>query len=144
MSISGGTSLTPDGREAPRSTVVVTGGGRGVGAAVVADPRRRRASTSSSTDLEHRRVDARGPRTAASTSPTPTTGPPSPRSSTTSTASSPNAGTTWRARVGEVALADWDRVHAVNITGALLGIQALTPKMAPGASDRHRRLGGRA
>ena len=45
-----------------------------------------------------------------------------------------NAGTTWRARLGEVALADWDRVQAVNTTGALLGIQALAPLMRPGAS----------
>lgn len=45
-----------------------------------------------------------------------------------------NAGTTWRARLGEVALADWDRVQAVNTTGALLGIQALAPLLPPGAS----------
>ncbi|WP_328305646.1 SDR family NAD(P)-dependent oxidoreductase [Actinomycetospora sp. NBC_00405] len=45
-----------------------------------------------------------------------------------------NAGTTWRARLGEVALADWDHVQAVNTTGALLGIQALAPLMSPGAS----------
>jgi 3alpha(or 20beta)-hydroxysteroid dehydrogenase len=45
-----------------------------------------------------------------------------------------NAGVTWRARLGEVAVADWDRVHRVNVTGALLGIQHLAPLMPPGSS----------
>ncbi len=45
-----------------------------------------------------------------------------------------NAGTTWRARVGEVGRADWDRVQAINATGPLLGVQALLPLMGPGAS----------
>ncbi|QKG19740.1 SDR family NAD(P)-dependent oxidoreductase [Actinomadura verrucosospora] len=45
-----------------------------------------------------------------------------------------NAGVTWRARLGEVAVADWERVHRVNVTGALLGIQHLAPLMPPGAS----------
>ena len=45
-----------------------------------------------------------------------------------------NAGTTWRARVGELERADWDRVHAVNTTGPLLGMQALLPLMPAGAS----------
>ncbi|WP_128437396.1 SDR family NAD(P)-dependent oxidoreductase [Streptomyces cyaneus] len=45
-----------------------------------------------------------------------------------------NAGITWRARLGDVRPEDFDRVHAVNVTGPLLGIQHLAPLMAPGAS----------
>ncbi|MFC6067073.1 SDR family NAD(P)-dependent oxidoreductase [Streptomyces ochraceiscleroticus] len=44
-----------------------------------------------------------------------------------------NAGITWRARVGEVRPEDMARVHAVNVTGPLLGIQHLAPLMPPGA-----------
>ena len=39
-----------------------------------------------------------------------------------------------RSRVEEVTLADWDRVLAVNLTGPLLGIQALVPLMGAGGS----------
>ena len=45
-----------------------------------------------------------------------------------------NAGITWRARLGEVEVADWNRVLAVNLTGPMLGIQALLPLMTAGAS----------
>ncbi|BBC31798.1 3-oxoacyl-ACP reductase [Streptomyces graminofaciens] len=45
-----------------------------------------------------------------------------------------NAGVTWRARVGDVRPEDFARVHAVNVTGPLLGIQHLAPLMPPGAS----------
>ncbi|MGW7066735.1 SDR family NAD(P)-dependent oxidoreductase [Streptomyces sp. NPDC054855] len=45
-----------------------------------------------------------------------------------------NAGITWRARLGEVMPDDFTRVHAVNVTGPLLGIQHLAPLMPPGAS----------
>ncbi|MFJ4787268.1 SDR family NAD(P)-dependent oxidoreductase [Streptomyces sp. NPDC088794] len=45
-----------------------------------------------------------------------------------------NAGIPMRARLGEVQLADWNRAFAVNTTGALLGIQALTPLMPAGSS----------
>ncbi|MDT0615105.1 SDR family NAD(P)-dependent oxidoreductase [Streptomyces lancefieldiae] len=45
-----------------------------------------------------------------------------------------NAGITWRARVSDVRAEDFDRVHAVNVTGALLGIQHLAPLMPPGSS----------
>jgi len=45
-----------------------------------------------------------------------------------------NAGITHRARIGAVARADWDRVLAVNLTGPMLGIQALAPLMAAGSS----------
>ena len=45
-----------------------------------------------------------------------------------------NAGVAFRARLEEVELADWDRVLAVNLTGALLGIQALAPLMRAGGS----------
>ena len=45
-----------------------------------------------------------------------------------------NAGVTHRVRIGAVARADWDRVLAVNVTGAMLGIQALLPRMGAGSS----------
>jgi 3alpha(or 20beta)-hydroxysteroid dehydrogenase len=45
-----------------------------------------------------------------------------------------NAGITLRSRLDEVDRADWDRVLAVNLTGAMLGIQALAPLMPAGAS----------
>ncbi|MFI1412084.1 SDR family NAD(P)-dependent oxidoreductase [Streptomyces sp. NPDC020707] len=45
-----------------------------------------------------------------------------------------NAGVTWRARVGEVRAEDFERVHCVNVTGPLLGIQHLSPLMPPGSS----------
>jgi 3alpha(or 20beta)-hydroxysteroid dehydrogenase len=45
-----------------------------------------------------------------------------------------NAGVTSRVRLGDVELDDWNRVFAVNVTGAMLGIQALLPLMGQGAS----------
>ncbi|WP_369250059.1 SDR family NAD(P)-dependent oxidoreductase [Streptomyces sp. R41] len=45
-----------------------------------------------------------------------------------------NAGITWRARLGDVRPEDFARVHAVNVTGPLLGIQHLAPLMPPGSS----------
>ncbi len=45
-----------------------------------------------------------------------------------------NAGITHRARLGEVERADWDRVLAVNLTGPMLGVQALAPVMGHGSS----------
>lgn len=45
-----------------------------------------------------------------------------------------NAGITHRARLGSVARPDWDRVLAVNLTGPMLGIQALAPLMDAGSS----------
>ncbi|MER5834870.1 SDR family oxidoreductase [Streptomyces sp. NPDC002130] len=45
-----------------------------------------------------------------------------------------NAGITWRARLGDVSPDDFARVHAINVTGPLLGIQHLTPLMPPGSS----------
>jgi 3alpha(or 20beta)-hydroxysteroid dehydrogenase len=45
-----------------------------------------------------------------------------------------NAGVTWRARVGDVRPEDMARVHAVNVTGPLLGIQHVAPLMPPGSS----------
>ncbi|MFV2194997.1 SDR family oxidoreductase [Nocardiopsis sp. LOL_012] len=45
-----------------------------------------------------------------------------------------NAGITLRHRVGEVDPDEFDRVHRVNTTGPLLGIQALLPLMQRGAS----------
>ncbi|MBU4465489.1 MAG: SDR family oxidoreductase [Actinobacteria bacterium] len=45
-----------------------------------------------------------------------------------------NAGITHRTRLGSTERADWDRVLAVNVTGAMLGIQALAPLMGEGSS----------
>ncbi|MEU0449246.1 SDR family NAD(P)-dependent oxidoreductase [Streptomyces tendae] len=45
-----------------------------------------------------------------------------------------NAGITWRARLGDVRTEDFERVHSVNVTGPLLGIQHLSPLMPPGSS----------
>ncbi|HKP07804.1 MAG TPA: SDR family NAD(P)-dependent oxidoreductase [Microbacterium sp.] len=45
-----------------------------------------------------------------------------------------NAGITHRSRLGETDREDWDRVFAINVTGAMLGIQALVPLMAAGSS----------
>jgi 3alpha(or 20beta)-hydroxysteroid dehydrogenase len=45
-----------------------------------------------------------------------------------------NAGITHRARLDDVTLEDWNRVFAVNVTGALLGTQAVTPVMPRGGS----------
>jgi len=44
------------------------------------------------------------------------------------------AGTTWRARLGDVSTDALTRVHAVNVLGPLLGIQALAPLMVSGSS----------
>ncbi|GAA1936335.1 SDR family NAD(P)-dependent oxidoreductase [Microbacterium aoyamense] len=45
-----------------------------------------------------------------------------------------NAGITHRSRIGATERADWDRVLAVNLTGPMLGIQAIAPLMGRGAS----------
>jgi 3alpha(or 20beta)-hydroxysteroid dehydrogenase len=45
-----------------------------------------------------------------------------------------NAGIALRSRIGEVSLEDWNRVFAVNVTGPMLGIQALAPLMTSGSS----------
>jgi 3alpha(or 20beta)-hydroxysteroid dehydrogenase len=45
-----------------------------------------------------------------------------------------NAGVTWRARIEDVRPEDMARVHAVNLTGPLLGIQHLAPLMPLGSS----------
>jgi NAD(P)-dependent dehydrogenase (short-subunit alcohol dehydrogenase family) len=45
-----------------------------------------------------------------------------------------NAGITWRARLAELDPADLTRVHEVNVTGALHGIQSLSPLMPTGGS----------
>jgi len=45
-----------------------------------------------------------------------------------------NAGVTWRARLDELDPADLARVSEVNVTGTLLGIQALAPLMTDGGS----------
>src|SRR3954454_21770986 len=44
------------------------------------------------------------------------------------------AGVTHRARVGDVDLEGWNRTLAVNVTGPMLGIQAVLPRMASGGS----------
>jgi NAD(P)-dependent dehydrogenase (short-subunit alcohol dehydrogenase family) len=45
-----------------------------------------------------------------------------------------SAGVTWRARLADLDPVDLARVHEVNVTGTLLGIQALTPPMGDGGS----------
>lgn len=45
-----------------------------------------------------------------------------------------NAGVTSRVQLPDVELDDWNRVLAVNLTGAMLGIRALLPLMRSGAS----------
>ena len=45
-----------------------------------------------------------------------------------------NAGITMRRRLGEVSLEDWNRTLAINVTGPLLGIQALMDLMPAGSS----------
>ncbi|MEC5151862.1 SDR family oxidoreductase [Cryobacterium sp. GrIS_2_6] len=45
-----------------------------------------------------------------------------------------NAGVPFRARLGEIKLEDWNRVIAINLTGPMLGIQAMLPFMPRGAS----------
>jgi 3alpha(or 20beta)-hydroxysteroid dehydrogenase len=45
-----------------------------------------------------------------------------------------NAGTTSRARLDEVAVEEWNRALAVNLTGPMLGIQTLSPLMGEGGS----------
>ncbi|MEF2978425.1 SDR family NAD(P)-dependent oxidoreductase [Subtercola sp. YIM 133946] len=45
-----------------------------------------------------------------------------------------NAGIPFRGRLGELALDDWNRVLSVNLTGAMLGIQAMLPLMTRGSA----------
>jgi len=45
-----------------------------------------------------------------------------------------NAGASLRARLGEIEVEDWNRILAVNVTGAMLGIQTLLPLMTNGGS----------
>ena len=45
-----------------------------------------------------------------------------------------NAGITWRARLADLRPEDLSRVSQVNVTGTLLGMQALTPLMTAGGS----------
>jgi 3alpha(or 20beta)-hydroxysteroid dehydrogenase len=45
-----------------------------------------------------------------------------------------NAAVTSRVRVGEIELEEWNRTLAVNLTGAMLGVQAVLPLMGTGGS----------
>lgn len=45
-----------------------------------------------------------------------------------------NAGIPFRGRLGEMALDDWNRVMSINLTGPMLGMQALAPLMTEGGS----------
>lgn len=45
-----------------------------------------------------------------------------------------NAGIAMRPRLAEITLADFERVISVNVSGALLGIQAISPLMTAGGS----------
>ena len=109
-------------------TMIVTGAAQGMGAALVArlagDHRVVGLDLQPGTGTDHRRFDVASPDDWAALA----------GDLDRIDGLVLNAGTTWRARLGEVALADWDRVQAVNTTGALLGIQALAPLMPPGAS----------
>ena len=44
------------------------------------------------------------------------------------------AGTTWRARLGDVSVAAFEHVQSVNVLGPMLALQALTPLMQRGSS----------
>jgi NAD(P)-dependent dehydrogenase (short-subunit alcohol dehydrogenase family) len=50
-----------------------------------------------------------------------------------------NAGVTWRARLLDVTPADLHRVYEVNVTGALLAVQAIAPLLTAGGRRRHDR-----
>jgi 3alpha(or 20beta)-hydroxysteroid dehydrogenase len=45
-----------------------------------------------------------------------------------------NAGITWRERLMDVKVSDWERVFRINVIGSLLGIQAVVPLMTEGGS----------
>ena len=45
-----------------------------------------------------------------------------------------NAGIPYRGRIGEMTLDGWNKVLGINLTGPMLGIQAMTPFMKSGAS----------
>jgi 3alpha(or 20beta)-hydroxysteroid dehydrogenase len=45
-----------------------------------------------------------------------------------------NAGVAARERLPDVTLETWDQTFAINVTGPMLGIQALVPLMSPGSS----------
>lgn len=45
-----------------------------------------------------------------------------------------NAGIPYRGRLGEMTLEGWNLVMGINLTGPMLGIQAIMPLMKPGAS----------
>ena len=45
-----------------------------------------------------------------------------------------NAAITWRERLLDVTIEDWERVFRVNVTGCLMGIQAIVPLMTEGGS----------
>jgi 3alpha(or 20beta)-hydroxysteroid dehydrogenase len=45
-----------------------------------------------------------------------------------------NAGVSFRGRLGTLSLDDWNRVLGINLTGAMLGMQAIAPLMRSGAS----------
>ncbi len=47
------------------------------------------------------------------------------------------AGVTWRARLGDVSAADFERVQSVNVLGPVLAMQRLAPLMSAGASVVH-------
>jgi NAD(P)-dependent dehydrogenase (short-subunit alcohol dehydrogenase family) len=47
-----------------------------------------------------------------------------------------NAGLTWRARLLDATAADLHRLHEVNVTGALLAIQAIAPLITAGGPPR--------
>ena len=119
--------------------VVVTGAGQGQGAAE-ARLLAAEGATVLAVDLEAERRPRTCPAstTGSSTSPTPPAGGASPPISAPRYGRVDglvaNAGITWRARLADLDPADLARVSEVNVTGTLLGIQALTPLMPSGGS----------
>ncbi|MBG0564511.1 SDR family NAD(P)-dependent oxidoreductase [Actinoplanes aureus] len=107
--------------------VVVTGGARGQGAAEVAALREAGATVIATDVLAGdgvRHLDVRDPDGWASLA----------ASLDRVDALINNAGVAGRERLPNVDLANWDRTFAINVTGPMLGIQALVPLMPAGSS----------
>ncbi|SDS09330.1 3alpha(or 20beta)-hydroxysteroid dehydrogenase [Nocardioides scoriae] len=115
--------------------VVVTGAASGIGAAVV-EAVREQGGTAIGLDVrasaDVRALDVRDEAAWSALAEELADGPDGPLDGLVSC-----AGATWRARLGEVTAEAFTQVQAVNVLGPLLGLQALTPLMGPGASVVH-------